>query len=269
LVGSGEIPITQMARFIRQHEWFAVVVELFVVIVGLMLAFQLDRWWEQRGERVQEAEYVGRLIADVETDIPTIEYAISLAELRKGMADLLMEVAENPAAATRNPVRFIAAVLQAAFTYSPNLAAHTFEDMRSTGNLRLLRDSTIRDGLYGYYNFDRSQTQYRQLQFMTESRHFELAAGALTFEQARLIQDTWYVVAPGDLENFDSSQLDLAEIQAAAERFGSRSQLLAWLPELRHLQIEQIVVNESRLERAKEVLTLLRGYAASLDSSKR
>ncbi len=261
------MPITQISRFIRQHEWFAVAVEILVVIVGLMLAFQLDRWWERRGERVQEAEYVARLIADVETDIPTIEYAISLAELRKDMADLLMEVAESPAAATREPIRFIAAVQQAAFTYSPNLAAHTFEDMRSTGNLRLLRDSTIKDALYGYYNFDRSQNQYRQLQFMSESRHFELAAGVLNFEQSRLVQDTWYVVAPGDLEAFDSATLDMSELHASVERFRSRGELLAWLPELRHLQIEQIVVNESRLEKAKDVLTLLRAYATNLDSS--
>ena len=47
--------IKRMARFIRQHDWSAVIVEIIVVIVGLMLAFQLDRWWEQRGERAQEA----------------------------------------------------------------------------------------------------------------------------------------------------------------------------------------------------------------------
>ena len=230
-----------------------------------MLAFQLDRWWEKRGERVQEAEYVARLIADVKSDVPVIEYAIELAGLRKEMADLLMEVAENPAAATRDPIRFVAAVHQAAFTYSPSLAVHTFEDMRSTGNLRLLRNLTIRDALYSYYTFDSSQNQYRQLQFMNESRHFELAAGVLSYAQSRLVQDTWYVVAPGDLEQFDSSQLNIPEVQASAERFRSRKELLAWLPELRHLQIEQIIVNENRLEKAKSVLNLLREYAAKLD----
>ena len=167
------------------------------------------------------------------------------------MADLLMEVAESPAAATRDPILFVAAVHQAAFTYSPNLAAYTFEDMRSTGNLRLLRNLTIKDALYSYYTFDSSQNQYRQLQFMNESRHFELAAGVLSYEQARLVQDTWYVVAPGDLEQFDSSQLNISEVQASTERFRSRKELLAWLPELRHLQIEQIIVNENRLERRK------------------
>ena len=35
--------IRRMARFIREHDWFAVFVEILVVIVGLMLAFQLDR----------------------------------------------------------------------------------------------------------------------------------------------------------------------------------------------------------------------------------
>lgn len=93
--------IKRMARFIREHDWSAVIVEIIVVIVGLMLAFQLDRWWEQRGERVQEAEYVARLIADVESDLPNIEHAINLASLRKNMAELLMAVVDDPGAPLR------------------------------------------------------------------------------------------------------------------------------------------------------------------------
>ena len=257
--------IKRLARFIGQHDWFSVAAEILVVIVGLMLAFQIDRWWEQRGENVQEREYVARLIADVQSDIPVINSAIELASLRKEMADLLMDVAENPSAATKDPVLFIVAVQQAAFTYSPILAAYTFEDLRSTGNMRLLRDPTIRAALYGYYNFDRSQNQYRPLQFMSEGRHFELAAGVLTYEQSRLIQDTWDVVAPGEIDEFDSSHLDVSEMQATVERFRSRLDLLAWLPEMRHLQIDQIIVNEKRLDNSNAVLKILMDYATSLD----
>lgn len=257
--------IRRLAGFLRRHDWSAVAVEVLVVIVGLMLAFQLDRWWEQRGERVQEAEYVDRLIADVESDIPVITYAIELASLRMKMADLLMEVAEDPPAATREPILFIAAVRQAAFTYSPNLASHTFEDMRSTGNLRLLRNPDIKNALYGYYDYHRSQDQYRPLQFMSESRHFELAAGVLSYDQARLVQDEWYVVAPGDIEEFDTSQLDVREIQMTVDRFTSKPELIAWLPEMRHLQIEQVFINEARLEKANDVLDRMKQYAETLD----
>ena len=255
----------RIAQFSRQHDWFAVFIEIAVVVIGLMLAFQLDRWWEARGEQAQESEYVARLIDDIESDIPIISHAINLANLRKDMADLLMDVAENPAAALGKPILFVAAVQQSAFTYSPNLASHTFEDMRSTGNLRLLRDPDIKTALYSYYDFDRSQNQYRPLQFMSEAHHFELAAGVLSYEQSRLIQDTWYVVAPGDLDSFDDTQLDVAEINAAVARFRSRDELVAWLPELRHLQIEQIFVNERRLQNAHDVVDLLREYAAELE----
>ena len=251
--------------YFRQHDWFAVFVALFVVVVGLLLAFQIDRWWEQRGEQLQEVEYVARLIIDVESDIPVIQLAIELAKLRKGMADVLMRVAETPTAATEHPIHFIAAVQQAAFTYSPNLTNHTFDDMRSTGNLRLLREAEIKKALFSYYDYDQDQKQYRPLQFLSESRHFELAAGILSHDQARLVQDTLDIVQPGELDNIDRSLLKPDEIQATVERFLDNEALIEWLPETRQLQLEQLLVNEIRLDKARDLLKLLRDYSETLE----
>ncbi len=214
---------------------------------------------------MQEVEYVARLTNDIESDIPIIQQAIELAKLRKEMADLLMRVSEKPAAAYEHPIRFIVAVHQAAFTYSPNLTNHTFDDLRSTGNLRLLRDPDIKKALFNYYDFDQDQNQYRPLQFLSEQRHFELAAGILSYDQARLVQDTWYVVSPGELDNFDNSLLKLDEVRATVQRFVERDALIGWLPEMRHLQNEQLLVNEDRLARARSVLKLLRSYSESLN----
>jgi hypothetical protein len=251
--------------YFRRHDWFAVFVELFVVVVGLLLAFQIDRWWEQRGERIHEAEYVARLITDVESDIPVIQQAIELAKLRKGMVDVLMRVVETPTAANEHPIYFIAAVQQAAFTYSPNLTNHTFDDMRSTGNLRLLREAEIKKALFSYYDFDQDQKQYRPLQFLSESRHFELAAGILSHDQARLVQDTLEIVQPGELDNIDRSLLKPDDIQATVQRFLDNEALIEWLPETRQLQVEQLVNNEIRLANARNVLKLLRDYSETLE----
>jgi len=251
--------------YFRQHDWFAVFVELIVVVAGLLLAFQIDRWWEQQRERTQEAEYVARLTVDVESDIPVIQQAIELAKLRKGMADLLMRVAETPIAADEHPMHFIAAVQQAAFTYSPLLTNHTFDDMRSTGNLRLLREAEIKKALFSYYNFDQDQKQYRPLQFLSESRHFELAAGILSHDEARLVQDTLDIVQPGELDNIDRSLLTPDEIQTTVQRFLENEALIEWLPETRQLQVEQLVNNEIRLDNARNVLKLLRDYSETLE----
>jgi len=206
----------RFALYVRKHDWFAVLIEVVVVMVGLMLAFQLDGWVEQRGEREKETEYVQRLIGDLEADVTDIQFAIDLASLRLRLADLLMEVSRDPEVAMSRPVEFLGAVNQAAFTYTPSLTSHTFEDLRSTGNMRLILDQELKDALYDYYGFDQSQRQFRPIQFSTEHRHFELVAGVLSHEQEVFVQDTLRILNPDDMEDIENAQLDSAQIQAAA-----------------------------------------------------
>ena len=256
--------IRRLAGFIRNHDWFAVTIEVLVVIVGLLLAFQLDRWWEQRGERVQEAEFVARLAEDVARDAEFLDRAIVLARMRKGMAELLIDVAEDPFAATREPVRFIAAVQQAAYTYAPLPSAHTLEEMRSTGNLGLLQDPEVKNALYSYYGLHRNIAQYRASDLMTEQRYHELAAGVLDYEQARFIQDTWGVIAPGNLEQLDGSGPDLSDIPPVVAPFRSNGDLVAWLPEIRNRQVGLIHFNEWLLDEANTLQSQLGAYAEEL-----
>jgi hypothetical protein len=250
----------RFARYVRQHDWFAVLIEVGVVIVGLMLAFQLDGWVEQRGERRMEAEYVDRLIDDLEADVTAIQFAIDLATLRLRLVDLLMEVSRDPAAALSRPVEFLGAVNQAAFTYTPSLTTHTFEDLRSTGNMRLILNQNLKDALYDYYGFDQSQRQYRPLQFSTEHRHFELAAGVLSHEQELFVQETLKILNPEDMDEIENAELNIEQVDLAAQRFSQRTGLIAWLPQVRHLQVEQTDVHEERLSRGKAVLDVLYSY---------
>jgi hypothetical protein len=250
----------RFALYVRKHDWFAVLIEVVVIMVGLMLAFQLDGWVEQRGERKMEADYVQRLIGDFEDDVADIQFAIDLAQLRLRLADLLMEVSRDPEAATSRPVEFLGAVNQAAYTYTPSLTSHTFEDLRSTGNMRLILDQELKDALYDYYGFDQGQRQFRPIQFSTEHRHFELVAGVLNHEQEVFVQDTMRVLNPDDMEDIENAQLDSAQVQAAAQRLSERPELIAWLPYVRNLQIEQMGVHQMRLDRGNAVLVELRRH---------
>lgn len=98
--------IQNMGKAIREQNWFAVAVEILVVIVGLFMAFQLDRWWEQRGDDLQEQMYIQRLVTEVEADIESITYAINLAQVRQNFTDLLIETGRDPQVAMQKPVDF-------------------------------------------------------------------------------------------------------------------------------------------------------------------
>jgi hypothetical protein len=254
----------RLGHNIRQQNWFAVCVELLVLIVGLALAFQVDRWWEQRAERAHERNYIERLIADVETDIPAIEGAIALTTLRLEFADLLMDVAADPDAALVEPMVFLVAVDQAAFTYSPTLTPHTFQDLRSTGNMDVLQDAGIRNLLYDYHGYDATQWQYRSLELDVEMHHFTLAAGVLDDLQSRYVQDKYPLADPDNIQAIRGEQPEMERVRAAVARFRANQPLLDWLHQVRNLQMDQIWTHEKRLERAREFLTALQDYRAQL-----
>lgn len=252
--------LKRIAMHIRRHDWFAVAVEILVVVIGLLLAFQFDRWREDRVERAEERVYIQRLVADVGKDIPEIEYAIDLQSLRLELADLLIAAIETPEVALDKPVLFIGAVNQAAFTYTPELTSHTFENLRSTGNLRLIRSESVKNALFDYYGFDASQRQYRPLQFATEARHFELVAGVLTVAQDVYLQDEWLIFSPDKMAEIETAAPPDGDVLEVAIRLGERDDAIAWLPYVRQMQAEQVMIHGMRLDRAREVLALLTAY---------
>ncbi len=253
--------IRRIGQSIRGQDWYTVVVELLVVMIGLVAAFQVDRWWDARGGRLDEAMYIARLISDVGEDIPNLEYAISLAEVRLGFGNFLAEVGTDPSVALDKPAYFLAAVCQAAYTYTASLSSDTFEDLRSSGNLKLIRDQDVKQAVQRYYRYDQSQRQFISLNLMTEFRYFELSAGIATLEQYRFVQERWYVVNSANLKELQAAQPEEEGIRAAARRLHANAEFLAWLPRVRGLQIDQIQSHGGRLENARLLLDTLQEYA--------
>jgi hypothetical protein len=184
--------------------------------------------------------------------------------MRLELADFLIEVAREPKVALTMPTLFMGAVSQAAYTYTPQLTSHTFENLRSTGDLKLIRNDVLKDALFEYYGFDASQRQYRPLQFDTEHRHFELGAGILNLEQERYMQQHWLFFRPGEMEGPRNDEPEVTGVLEAAMRLQNRPEFVAWLPYVRQMQLEQIEVHTMRLDRARAVLQALERYARQI-----
>ncbi len=249
--------LSRIANSLRRQDWFALFIELLVVVIGLFLAFQVDRWWEERGSRALEADYLERLHEEVSADIEALQYAIDLAESRQGFADFLVATRADPAVARNQPARFVASIMQSAYTYTPSLRRHTFDDLRSTGNIGLIRDDSPRQALYAYYDFDQAQRQYMPLNFMTEFRQFTLAAGILDYATYTSLASEHFVVRPERLDELDDFEIDPAAFESALEKFLDNEELAAWLPKVWGIQEEQLGVHALRMEHARDLLVLL------------
>ncbi len=58
--------LARLSRAVREQNWFAVVLEFFIVIVGVVIAFQVTAWNEARQDRADEARFLLRLHSDIE-----------------------------------------------------------------------------------------------------------------------------------------------------------------------------------------------------------
>ena len=49
----------------RQHDWFSSITEFLLLVSGIFLGFQLDRWNDDRIEQKQADEYGMQLLEDL------------------------------------------------------------------------------------------------------------------------------------------------------------------------------------------------------------
>ena len=71
--------IRRLATAIQNQDWFTVFVEFLLIIVGLLVALQIDNWNQLRKDRLDEEYYLNRIIGDIDESIAANEKDIDFA----------------------------------------------------------------------------------------------------------------------------------------------------------------------------------------------
>ena len=126
--------------------------EIAIIVVGILLAISLDNCNDARIARRTEHEYVTRLAEDLRTDTTTFNF-VDRALGRKAAALTFSDSIIKGVAALPDTLMFLQAlVLGSNFSWNqPRVRTTTFEELQSTGNLRLLRDQKLRTQVVRYY----------------------------------------------------------------------------------------------------------------------
>jgi len=129
--------------------------ETLVVVLGVLIALGLNDYWTYRQERVLELQYVRRIHADVSVDIERIDQFITDFLVRKLQAlDAIAPVVRGEEPVPEDLESFLMNVSLGAIGGASStrwVTTTTFEDLISTGNLRLIRDSDLRRKIARYY----------------------------------------------------------------------------------------------------------------------
>lgn len=125
--------------------------EILLIVIGIFIALQLNNWNDYRKQRQSEKQYYCKLLEDLNQDSVNINRLMRETEERLASSNRMLHFLQQSNPKQEDVVReMLGAISKTTFTFKPSLAA--FDDLKSAGNLKLLRDVALKDSLLNYYS---------------------------------------------------------------------------------------------------------------------
>jgi hypothetical protein len=123
--------------------------EFFLIVIGVLVAFTVETALDERQNEQLRDEYYSRVRADLISDKSAIESRIEFFELVEQFNQDILDWLESDAAVSQD-VLLAAFYAAEVWPFVPNIS--TYQDLQSTGNIRLMDNIDFRTSLAAYYN---------------------------------------------------------------------------------------------------------------------
>ena len=138
--------------------WGHLFVELVLLITGILIALSVNGWIDSRREARAERQYLELLVRDLGRDLEVLDDVVKFEGAQVDASVLAyrgMRLGVEP----KDREAVAAALSQLASRRTLRLGRATYTDLLSTGNLRLIRNTDLRDRIVRLYETnERTQT---------------------------------------------------------------------------------------------------------------
>jgi hypothetical protein len=139
--------LRRLSEAVRKQNWFTVLIELLVVVIGVVLALQLNQWKQDHELRQREQVALARIGEELDAMVAHAEGLVAIAEHRVELATLVLHALrerrlhERDRAAFEEGLGGLDVVLMLGWTMA------TVDELIASGELGLVRDAELRAGL--------------------------------------------------------------------------------------------------------------------------
>lgn len=128
--------------------------EILLVVLGILIALKINGINTRMVERQQEKEYLAAIAGNLEEDIRGLEYGLQRDSVHLNSYTRLVRAFSNESIRADREELMRTIHSSAVINYfTPQTAV--FEEMKSSGNLGLIRADSLRYALMEYYNLSR------------------------------------------------------------------------------------------------------------------
>lgn len=164
----------RFAAAVRTMQWGRVLFELALLVTGILIALAVNNWMDERREARAERQYLELLGRDLDQDLETLDEIRRFEEAQVAASVLVFRSLRlGVAPADREAVAAALGQLTSRRTLRLRRAAYT--NLLSTGELRLIRNASLRDSIVRLYESneraqtirDRNNQEYVDRMYMT------------------------------------------------------------------------------------------------------
>jgi len=193
--------------------------EIVLVVIGILIALQINNWNEQRKERIQEKIYLKRIEVELSTDLENILNSISVNKSRIQRAEFLLRAIDKPQLAEDSSSYFIKSIEHVGYNFRPIISDNAFEELKSSGNLSLISNEALRATLQKYYSWTSNEEQWKFGNQDLQLNYIHNSQGILTSSQVI------------DLGNYDTpTNYNDVDGKIAFQRMMNKPKFLEYLP---------------------------------------
>lgn len=170
------MPILRMNKAAKEINWLTLSIELVILIVGFSVGLQVNEWENRRNDRLLEREYMERLLEDfaqtenaLQKDVQNLKDSVD--KLSTGISRL-----SKPKLAEEDHRKVFEAVGASALVGEFGVIFGTIEELKDTGNMRLLSSKELRIALANLHQKYRQTIRISEMRNLLRSQSFPVLA---------------------------------------------------------------------------------------------
>jgi hypothetical protein len=163
--------LRRFSNHIRRQDWFAVVLDLMVVVLGIVIGLQASQWNQSRIDQREEIKYLAALGADLDDSHALLKESIDRYDQIREALIRLIEISDDPA--RQVPGDNLEQLLWQGLWYLSFVEEHlnVYDDLKSSGRMNLIGDPELRLGLSElksmFDRYEKTERDASQLQNLT------------------------------------------------------------------------------------------------------
>ncbi len=236
--------------------------EIILVMIGILLALQVNNLNELRKSKQAKSTYIDRLINDLKADTTAFSFHIKNVQSKANDGKYIMSVINENKTIVNNKV-FVLRLQNIGRVNVPRKANNTFLDLQSSGNLKLFNNDSIVNTIRSYYITEVEFWFARYVERTTEG-YLPIVTDVLPFRIGEEIINSEIKQDPTlkpllKYENYDVSVLD-GDVELIIEKINNQSNFDFHLKNGTRAHLLQLRILRESYNQANELIKLLKDY---------